>query len=116
MSEFQFHPLADLFPLMQGEEFDALVADIKANGLRERLDLYQGKIIDGRNRYRALQRLGIDPSADQKQYFRKAIYAHSAGGEIAPHEQDHDARDNSESPPSTASARWRHGRVLHEQR
>src|SRR2546430_1358032 len=92
MSEFQFHPLADLFPLMQGEEFDALVADIKANGLRERLDLYQGKIIDGRNRYRALQRLGIDPSADQKQYFRKAIYAHSAGGEIAPHEQDNDAR------------------------
>jgi hypothetical protein len=25
-------------------------------------------------------------------YFRKALYAHSAGGEIAPHEQDNDAR------------------------
>jgi hypothetical protein len=86
--ELKFHPLADLFPLMQGEEFDALVADIAANGLREKIDLYQGKIVDGRNRYRALQRLGIDPSAEPGKYFRKAIYAHSVGGEIAPHERN----------------------------
>jgi hypothetical protein len=92
MSELQFHPLAALFPLIDGEELDALVADIKANGLREKIDLYQGKVVDGRNRYRALQRLGIDPSSDQKQYFRKALYAHTTGGEIAPHEQDNDAR------------------------
>jgi hypothetical protein len=93
MSEpLKFHPLADLFPLMQGEEFDSLMADIKENGLREKIDLYQGKIVDGRNRYQALQRLGIDPGADPSKYFRKAIYAHSAGGEIAPHEQDNDAR------------------------
>jgi hypothetical protein len=92
MSELQFHPLAALFPLMAGEEFDALVADIKANGLREKIDLYRGKIVDGRNRYLALQRLGIDPSAEPSKYCRKAIYAHTTGGEIAPHEQDNDAR------------------------
>jgi ParB-like chromosome segregation protein Spo0J len=93
MSEpLKFHPLADIFPLMEGAEFEELVADIKANGLREKIDLYQGKIVDGRNRYRALQRLEIDPSAEPSKYFRKAIYAHSAGGEIAPHEQDNDAR------------------------
>jgi hypothetical protein len=88
--ELKFHPLANLFPLMEGAEFDALVADIKANGLQEKIDLYQGKIVDGRNRYCALQQLGIDPSADAKKYFRKAIYAHAVGGGIAPHEQNND--------------------------
>jgi hypothetical protein len=88
----KFHPLAGILPLMEGTEFDELVADIKANGLREKIDLYQGKILDGRNRYRALLQLGIDPSKDDKQYFRKAIYAHSIGGEIQAHEQDNDAR------------------------
>jgi hypothetical protein len=92
MSELQFHPLAALFPLMEGKEFDSLVADIAENGLREKIDLYQGKIVDGRNRYRALQRLGIDPSAEPSKYFRKAIYAHAVGGEIAPHEQNNDDR------------------------
>src|SRR6516165_5753954 len=91
-SELKFRPLADIFPLMEGEEFDALVADLKANGLREKMDLYEGKIIDGRNRYRALRRLGIDPSADPSNYFRKAIYAHAVGGDIKSHEQTNDDR------------------------
>jgi hypothetical protein len=92
MTEIPFHPLADIFPLMEGDEFDALVADIKANGLREKIDQYEGKIVEGRNRYRALQRLGIDPTADPTKYFRKALYVHTAGGEIAPHEQSNDER------------------------
>jgi hypothetical protein len=87
MTVREFHPLADLFPLMQGEAFDALVADIKANGLHEKIDLYQGKIVDGRNRYRALRQLGIEPD---DRYFRKAIYAHTIGGEIGSHERNND--------------------------
>jgi hypothetical protein len=92
MSALEFHPLANIFPLMEGEEFDKLVADIKANGLREKIDLYEGRVVDGRNRYRALQRLGIDPDAEPKRYFRKAIYTRTIGGEIAPHEQSNDDR------------------------
>jgi hypothetical protein len=61
MEDLSFHPLADLFPLMEGAEFDELVADIKKNRLREKIILYQGKVLDGRNRYRALRRLGKDP-------------------------------------------------------
>lgn len=50
-----FHPLSELFPLMQGREFDELVADIKANGLREPIWTYDGQILDGRNRWRACE-------------------------------------------------------------
>jgi ParB-like chromosome segregation protein Spo0J len=51
--QYEFHPLADMFPLIKGEEFDKLVDDIKAYGLREEIIVYEGKILDGRNRYNA---------------------------------------------------------------
>lgn len=53
---FEFHPAAEIFPLMVGDEFKQLVADIAANGLREAITLHpDGRILDGRNRYLALR-------------------------------------------------------------
>lgn len=61
MPQIEFHPLAELFPLMEGADFDALAADIKAHGLREPIILHEEKILDGRNRYRACDVTGVDP-------------------------------------------------------
>jgi ParB-like chromosome segregation protein Spo0J len=61
LPQYQFHPLADVFPLMEGVEFDELVADIKANGLQQPIILYEDKILDGRNRYRACCAAGVKP-------------------------------------------------------
>jgi hypothetical protein len=60
MTQLAFHPLADVFPLLAGEEFETLVADIQTCGMHEPVWLYEGQILDGRNRYRACQLLGGD--------------------------------------------------------
>lgn len=54
-----FHPLANLFPLIEGKAFEDLVADIRKNGLRERIILLDGQLLDGRNRYRAAIAAGV---------------------------------------------------------
>jgi ParB-like nuclease domain len=53
-----YHPLADYLPLIEGPAFEALVADIASQGQLEPLTLHEGQILDGRNRYRACQRIG----------------------------------------------------------
>lgn len=54
----EFHPLANIFPLIVGQDFEALVEDVKARGLLHPITMKQGKILDGRNRYRAAQAAG----------------------------------------------------------
>ncbi|MBT9132960.1 MAG: DNA adenine methyltransferase YhdJ [Firmicutes bacterium] len=57
----EFHEIADIFPLMEGAEFESLVVDISANGLVEPVWVWEGKILDGRNRWNACAQIGIEP-------------------------------------------------------
>ena len=57
----EFHEYAGIFPLLEGREFSELCADIKANGQREPIWIYEGKVLDGRNRFRACEAVGVVP-------------------------------------------------------
>jgi len=54
-----YHELANLFPLLEGDAFWALVEDVRANGVREPIVLLDGQILDGRNRYHAAREAGV---------------------------------------------------------
>lgn len=57
---FPVHPAAELFPLMQGADFDAFVEDIRVSGQQEPVVLdADGRLLDGRNRARACTSLGL---------------------------------------------------------
>lgn len=60
-SELEFHEYANIFPMLSDEELEELSADIKENGLNDPVTLYQGKVLDGRNRTRACEMAGIEP-------------------------------------------------------
>lgn len=63
MQTREFHPVANIFPLMEGVSFTELVEDIRQLGLREPVVLHpDGRIVDGRNRYRACVEAGIEPA------------------------------------------------------
>lgn len=57
----QYHDVANLFPMMNDDEYAALVADIHQHGQREPIWLLDNTIIDGRNRWQACRDLGIAP-------------------------------------------------------
>ena len=60
--ELEVHPAAGVFPLVEGAEFEALVEDIRTNGLQTPILLdAEGRVLDGRNRLRACRAAGVAP-------------------------------------------------------
>lgn len=55
------HPVADIFPMMDGDKLQELADDIKKNGQIHPIVMHSGKILDGRNRWRACSMVGVKP-------------------------------------------------------
>ena len=61
----EFHPLANIFPLMTERELSRLADDIAVNGQLDPIDTYQGRILDGRSRFLACRKIVKEPRLRQ---------------------------------------------------
>lgn len=61
MAEYPYHEAASVFPLIEGDEYEALKTDIREHGLLNAIELLDDEIIEGRNRYRACSDVGVEP-------------------------------------------------------
>lgn len=60
--KYESHEIADCWPMIEPEKFAELCDDIAENGLLNSIVLYEGKILDGRNRYKACVEVGVEPA------------------------------------------------------
>ena len=55
------HDFSNIFPMIEGEDFMQLVVSIHDHGLDHPIVTFDGKILDGRNRYAACGKAGVKP-------------------------------------------------------
>jgi ParB-like chromosome segregation protein Spo0J len=60
---YEPHPLAGLMPMMDEEPFKMFKANIAKEGIKQPIIIYQGLVLDGRNRQRAARELGLKLTA-----------------------------------------------------
>lgn len=108
------HPHAECYPLLGEDELQALAADIAENGLRDPITVTpDGLLIDGRNRARACELVGITPETvvyeggDIGAFVRsRNMRRHQSVGSLAMSTALSMARDN-----LRADGRWKRGAV-----
>jgi hypothetical protein len=61
IGKYETHPAADVPDLFDETALAELADDIKAKGLLQPITLYQGLLLDGRNRLLACERAGVEP-------------------------------------------------------
>lgn len=61
IKRLEFHEYSYLLPDMSESEYAAFRRDVAARGLEEEIVLYEGKILDGRHRFRACKETGVKP-------------------------------------------------------
>jgi N6-adenosine-specific RNA methylase IME4 len=59
---YEIHPAAAHLPIMSDGELEVLAKDVRERGLIHPVVLFEGKVIDGRNRLKACELAGVQPS------------------------------------------------------
>ena len=73
MTDYSIHPACVLFPMMPEDELHQLAASIKSKGLLEPITVYEGQIIDGRNRLAACKLAGVSPTFTTLTYLASVV-------------------------------------------
>lgn len=68
MIDMPVHPAADVFPMLDEDALTALENDIKVNGQLQPIMVWNGQVVDGRNRYSACVRAGIKPKLREAKF------------------------------------------------
>ena len=70
--DYHVHPAADLFPMMGQAEVELLGHDIAKNGQRFPIQLWNGTLVDGRNRLAACRSVGISETVEEVDFASEA--------------------------------------------
>jgi ParB-like chromosome segregation protein Spo0J len=65
IGNYRVHPVASMFPLLEGEEFEKFRDSIKSQGQQQPIIVQGDTLIDGRNRLRACLELELDPIVEE---------------------------------------------------
>lgn len=63
--QLKIHPAAEKFPLMDGKEYEDLKEDIRLRGLINPIVKKGNIVLDGRNRLRACEEVGVKPEFEE---------------------------------------------------
>lgn len=77
------HDLSLIFPDMSGEDFTRLAGSIAIEGLLEPITLFEGKILDGRHRYKACLEANVEPRFEEFSGDEDAAKAYSIATNMA---------------------------------
>ncbi len=75
------HPLAELFPLLEGKPFEELCKSLERDGQLEDIITLDGKILDGRNRYNGLLHIKAEPRITEYNGTNPAAFVWAKNGQ-----------------------------------
>ena len=58
----EWHPIACTLPMLEGKELQDFADDIRINGLQQSVTIFEGMVLDGRNRMVACEMVGVEPT------------------------------------------------------